>query len=194
MSKDEFDEKFLVHRNQVIGYFKKKYNLPSDDLEDCVQIALLKIYKRFYNNEVQCEFPKKYLFNAVQNCIFEYLTRKSYAKKENNFTQLNIENPTYFMDTVLEANFDAIPDKIIEDKIISQELKGLLKKLSETHPDYTTVIEMYYIDNLTGPEISENLNVPLNTIKTRIFRAKSKLKSLIRENMLISNHEYKIIW
>ncbi len=194
MSKDEFDQSFTIHRKQAIAFFKRKYNLPNDELEDCVQMALLKIYKRFYNNETQCEYPKKYLFNAVQNCIFEYLTRKKHAKKENSFTQLNIENPTYFMDTMLQANFDAIPDKIIEDKIISQELKGLLKKLSETHPDYTSVIEMYYIDNLTGPEISEKLNVPLNTIKTRLFRAKSKLKSLIRENMLISNHEYKIIW
>jgi DNA-directed RNA polymerase specialized sigma24 family protein len=44
---------------------------------------------------------------------------------------------------------------------------------------------MYYFDNLTGPEIAEKLNVPLNTIKTRLLRAKNKIKELIKDKMIM---------
>jgi RNA polymerase sigma-70 factor (ECF subfamily) len=66
-----------------------------------------------------------------------------------------------------------------------KEINFLIEKLSETHPDYSKVIKMYYFDNLTGPEIAEKLNVPVNTIKTRLFRAKIKIKELIRDKMIV---------
>lgn len=194
MSEYEFNKKFLIHRKHAIGFFKKKYNFSIDQAEDFVQTAYLKIYQRFYNTDIKCEYPKKYLFNAVQNCIYEYSVRKKYVNKEETFTQLNIEHPTIFLDAVNRVDSDTLIENIIEEKALADEINCLIEKLSETHPDYSDVITMYYLDNLTGPEIAEKLGVPVNTIKTRLFRGKNKLKSLIRENMLISNHEYKIIW
>jgi len=185
MTDKEFNKKFLIHRKHAIGYFKKKYKFSNDEAEDFVQTAYLKIFKRFYNTNVNCEFPKQYLFNAVQNCIYEHATRRSYVKKEESFTQLNIEHPTVFLDALNEIDQDSFTDSIIEKKTISKEINFLIEKLSETHPDYSNVIKMYYFDNLTGPEIAEKLNVPLNTIKTRLLRAKNKIKELIKDIMIM---------
>jgi RNA polymerase sigma factor (sigma-70 family) len=121
----------------------------------------------------------------VQNCIYEHATRRSYVKKEESFTQLNIEHPTVFLDALNEIDQDSFTDSIIEKKTISKEINFLIEKLSETHPDYSNVIKMYYFDNLTGPEIAEKLNVPLNTIKTRLLRAKNKIKELIKDKMIM---------
>jgi RNA polymerase sigma-70 factor (ECF subfamily) len=185
MSDNEFNEKFLIHRKHAIGYFKKKFNFSNDEVEDFVQTAYLKIFKRFYNTNVDCEYPRQYLFNAVQNCIYEYVSRKNYVKKEESFTQLNIEHPTVFLDALNEIDSDLFTDNIIEKKTMLKEINYLIEKLSETHPDYSNVIKMYYFDNLTGPEIAEKLNVPVNTIKTRLFRAKIKIKELIRDKMIV---------
>ena len=126
MTENEFNEKFLIHRRHAIGYFKKKFNFSNDEVEDFVQTAYLKIFKRFYNTNVDCEYPRQYLFNAVQNCIYEYVSRKNYVKKEESFTQLNIEHPTVFLDALNEIDSDLLPDNIIEKKTILKEIQTKL--------------------------------------------------------------------
>ena len=185
MTDKEFEEKFLIHRDNAIKFFKKKYNFTNDDAEDFVQTAYLMIYKKFYNTNIDCEYPRQYLFNSVKNCIYVHRYRKNSIKNEKNFTQLNIHTPTIFLDSLNELNQDSLTDNIVEKKTMLKEINYLIEKLSETHPDYSNVIKMYYFDNLTGPEIAEKLNVPLNTIKTRLLRAKNKIKELIRDKMLV---------
>jgi RNA polymerase sigma-70 factor (ECF subfamily) len=186
MSENEFNKKFLIHRKHAIGYFKKKYKFSNDEAEDFVQTAYLMLYKKFYNTNIDCEYPRQYLFNSVKNSIYVHLYRKNYVKNEKNFTQLNISTPIVFLDSLNKLNQDSFTDNIVEKKTIFKEINYLIEKLSETHPDYSNVIKMYYFDNLTGPEIAEKLNVPVNTIKTRLFRAKNKIKELTRDKMLVS--------
>ena len=185
MTDSEFDEKFLVHRDNTIKFVKKKYNFSNDDAEDFVQTAYLMLYKKFYNTNIDCEYPRQYLFNSVKNSIYVHLYRKNYVKNEKNFTQLNISTPIVFLDSLNKLNQDSFTDNIVEKKTIFKEINYLIEKLSETHPDYSNVIKMYYFDNLTGPEIAEKLNVPLNTIKTRLLRAKNKIKELIKDKMIM---------
>jgi RNA polymerase sigma-70 factor (ECF subfamily) len=42
---------------------------------------------------------------------------------------------------------------------------------------------MFYINELSHEEISKILNIPIGTIKNRIFRAKEKLKELLLKRM-----------
>lgn len=46
------------------------------------------------------------------------------------------------------------------------------------------VIELYYKDNYTTKEISDILNEPEGTIKSRLHRAKEKIKKNIKEDNL----------
>jgi hypothetical protein len=43
-----------------------------------------------------------------------------------------------------------------------------------------------YFEDMQVNEVAEKLNVPINTIKTRLFRGKHKLKTLIKDNMHLS--------
>ena len=87
MTNKEFKDKFLIHRKLVTYILKSKYALSNEEAEDIVQNAYVKIYKRFRNNKLVCEYPKKYLLNAAVNCTIEYKTRKAYLKNESSLVK-----------------------------------------------------------------------------------------------------------
>jgi len=187
MTNKEFKDKFLVHRSLVTKFIKSKYSLSNEEAEDVIQNAYIKIYKRFRNNKLTCEYPKKYLFNAAINCTIEYRTRKAHLKNEATFTESNIEYPEAFLDFINEMDFTQIPHTLNEKKIIFEELNFLIDKLADKNPDYSKILKMFYFDEMKAIEISEELNVPENTIKTRLHRARNKVKSLLTEDMVLSS-------
>lgn len=186
MTNKEFEEKFSIHRSLVTNYLKFKYKLSDDEAQDIIQNAYVKIYKRFGNNKLTCDYPKKYLFNAAANCTIEYKTRKAHLKNEATFTEYNVENHENFIDLLSEIDFSQFPDSITEKKIIFNELNFLIEKLSIKNPDYSNILRMFYFDEMQANEISEKLNVPLNTIKTRLLRGRNKIKSFLNEDMVLS--------
>lgn len=187
MTNKEFKDKFLIHRRLVTNFLKSKYALSNDEAEDVVQNAYVKIYKRFRNNKLVCEYPKKYLFNAAANCTLEYKTRKAHLKHEFTFTESNVDNHEVFLDLVNEMDFSQTPHSLNEKKIIFEELKTVIDKLAETNPEMSQAIKMFYFDEMQANEISNVLNVPINTIKTRLHRGKNKIKSLLDEDMVLSS-------
>ena len=56
-----------------------------------------------------------------------------------------------------------------------KELKGMLNQLSDT---YKVPFEMFF-EGYKYEEISTQLNVPVGTVKSRIFFARQKLKGLV---------------
>ena len=187
MTKKEFEEKFVVYRDLVTNFLKSKYKLSNDEAEDIMQNTYVKIYKRFINNDLTCEFPRQYLFNSAINCTKEYKTRKPHLKNESSFTEFNIENHEAFLDLVNEIDFSQIPHSISERKIVSEELSFLIDKLAEKNPEMSQALKMFYFEEMQANEISDELNIPINTIKTRLHRGKNKVRSLIEEDMVLSS-------
>jgi len=187
MTNREFKDKFLIHRRLVTSFFKSKYSLSNEEVEDIVQNAYVKVFKRFRNNNVVCDYPKKYLFNAVSNCVIEYKTRRPQSNNESTFTEFNVKNHEAFLDLVNEMDFSQIPHILSEKKIISEEIKTLLDKLNETNPEMSQALKMFYFDGMKVNEIAAELNIPGNTIKTWLHRGKTKIRSLIKEDMVLSS-------
>lgn len=186
MTNKEFRDKFLIHRPFVSKFIKSKYTLSNEEIEDIIQNAYVKIYKRFRNNNLACKFPRQYLFNSAINCTIEYRTRKAHLKNESTFTEINIEYPETFLDLINEIDFSQVPHLLSENKIISEELNCLINKLAEKNPEMSQALKMFYFDEMKVIEISEELNVSENTIKTRLHRGRARIKSMLQEDMILS--------
>lgn len=187
MTNKEFKDKFLIHRKLVTYILKSKYALSNEETEDIVQNAYVKIYKRFRNNKLVCEYPKKYLLNAAFNCAIEYKTRKAYLKNETSFTEINVDNHEAFLDLVNDIDSTQAPHLLSENKIISEELNFLIDKLAEKNPEMSQALRMFYFDEMQSKEISDKLNVSENTIKTRLHRGRTRIKSMLQEDMVLSS-------
>jgi len=58
------------------------------------------------------------------------------------------------------------------------EVKELMLKLKN---DSRTILSLYYFEQLTVNEISDVLNIPKGTVKSRLFKAREELKELLEK-------------
>lgn len=73
---------------------------------------------------------------------------------------------------------DAFDDQAeYEDSNLVEHLRAAITELSS---DHQTVVEMAYFYGHSMAEISKMIDCPLSTVKTRLFHARQKLKSIMQ--------------
>ncbi|NNF21797.1 MAG: sigma-70 family RNA polymerase sigma factor [Saprospiraceae bacterium] len=70
-------------------------------------------------------------------------------------------------------NADRSSQNIPEHLDRKEKLKQAISALSPKHEE---IIELVFFQDLTYPEVSGIINIPVNTVKTRVFHAKQALK------------------
>lgn len=67
------------------------------------------------------------------------------------------------------------------EKVIEQgEVKKIINDYINSIPEqYSVILNMFFLNDLSHEEISQILKIPVGTVKNRIFRAKEKLKDLL---------------
>ena len=71
-----------------------------------------------------------------------------------------------------------VDDEAFEALLVSLDVREALDELSAKHRE---VLELHYRGDLTQQQISERLEVPLGTVKTRTYHALRALKSKLEE-------------
>jgi RNA polymerase sigma-70 factor (ECF subfamily) len=98
------------------------------------------------------------------------------------------KKPDYFLDAEIAgtdgltmysqvAAKEALPEEEIETMELQQTIQKEILKLPDK---YRTVIVLKYIDELPLKEISEILDIPIGTVKTRIHRGREALRKQLR--------------
>jgi len=59
--------------------------------------------------------------------------------------------------------------------------KSTSQAIDQLSPDHKAVIELTFYQGLSYQEIAELMKSPVNTVKTRMFYAKEKLKNILME-------------
>ena len=72
----------------------------------------------------------------------------------------------------VRVNPNPSPSLDVETRI---DLKHALNTLAASDRELLT---LFYVDGMSGPELSAAMGLPLGTIKSRLFTARSKLKSI----------------
>lgn len=127
------------------------------DAYDAIQETLISIYNnisKLNNPEAFGGWSKRILMNKCYDIIQKNKKVVDiYEKAERNF------------------------DEIIEDKYdCEDELVGILDKLEK---DLKLVAIFYYYDELPINQISQVLNIPEGTVKSRLSRARQKLYDIL---------------
>jgi len=69
-----------------------------------------------------------------------------------------------------------------EESIINeQKIKYMRAIVDKLKPHYRVLIELRYFDELSYEEISEQLNLPMGTVKAKLFRARDLLYNIINK-------------
>lgn len=89
---------------------------------------------------------------------------------------------THFNEEHMET--DRSSQNIPEHLDRKEKLKQAVSALSPKHGE---IIELVFFQDLTYPEVSAIINVPVNTIKTRVFHAKQALKKELSKRNITSD-------
>ncbi len=134
--------------------------------EDVVQETMIKLYqKKHYYKEI-AKFST-WLYTIAKNLANTEL-RKRKQRKTTLLSQFSKDDKTY----ELPSN-DPEPGQEIQTDIVNKIIRDAVYQLSEK---FKIVIVLRDIQGLSYEDISEIINVPIGTVKSRINRARLQLQ------------------
>jgi RNA polymerase sigma-70 factor (ECF subfamily) len=147
-----------------------RYVGDAHDAEDAVQDALLSAYKHLDQFKGTAKMST-WLTAIVTNSALTKLRRRARYSHVSLNEQLNKEQDYFLSDTLADVR----PNP--EDECASSEsYRFLMQFLSELSPSLQQVIQLRYLDGLTISEAAQILDVPVATMKARLWRARAQLK------------------
>ena len=134
--------------------------------EEITQDTFLKVYQQLWTLRDPNRFGA-WLHAIVRNCCLVYL-RKTQQPIESLDTMPEAEMESVSYNQYLEEQREGVANET-RHKVV----KHLLNKLPENEQ---TVITLHYLGDMRCEEIGKFLDVPLNTIKSRLHRARKRLR------------------
>ena len=158
-----------------------------EEAEDSLQDAFMKLYKAIMNGNYEAKSKfSTYFYSIVYNSAVD-LYRK-YNVRSFNVTSIEINDSNYNEGDELSFNFETKIDKnevktddySTEKSVTESEVRNIIDQYINAIPEqYSVILNMFFLNNLSHEEISLILKIPVGTVKNRIFRAKEKMKELL---------------
>ena len=158
------------YKDRLINFVFRLVN-DRDQSEDIIQDTMLKLYthKHYYKNIAKFS---TWIYTIAGNFAKTELRKKKTRKVTNN-SQLGPEDRDYD-----PPSNDPNPEKLVESEFINTKIHEAIKKL----PDHFRVVTVLRdIEKLPYDEISNIVDVPLGTVKSRINRARIQLQKDLKD-------------
>ena len=133
--------------------------------EVCIE-SFAKAFDKIDQFDTKYEF-KTWLAQIAKNHLIDQYRKKSLNTQELTHTNLKIAE---------ESNIEEI-------QAFEENREQVLIELKKLQSDYQSVIEKFYFEAMSFKEISEELNIPINNLKVKAFRAKQKLQKALSKKL-----------
>ncbi len=160
-----------------------------EESEDSLQEAFMKLYRSITGNQFE-ERAKlsTYFYSIVYNTAVD--NYKKLKSRRFSIVSIDVEDSNFvegddllkkYYETEIDSNVYEERHEISTDKKFSKnEVETIIQNYISAIPEqYSVILTMFYINDLSHDEISDILRLPIGTVKNRIFRAKAKLKEII---------------
>ena len=148
-----------------------RYVAQKEDVEDICLESFQKAFSQIASYNPEYKFST-WLYRIARNTAFDHLSRHDREKNNMPTTSIN--------DDITELKeLPATMHNPEEDIINQQEYDKWLNNIEKLKDDYRIVATMNLIDNFGYKEIADALDMPLNTVKTKIRRAKAQLLKMM---------------
>ena len=173
--------------DQAFNELLKKYKMPvqfmvqkmirnNEDVEDITIDTFGKAFNNIKNYTPDYAFST-WLFKIATNRCIDHL-----RKKRLETTSLDAKFETTNGEEY--AGFEAVSPNLNPEEVTIREQKQIVIKnfVDKLKPNYKTLVEKRYFEELSYEEIAEQLNLPLGTVKAQLFRARDFLARYMTES------------
>lgn len=157
--------KQLISENKgLIRFIIRKFTGTYD--EDIEQEIYIKAWKNLNNYQEEGKF-KQWLCTLASNVCKDYFRSKQYIQKSK-------ENNDEILDNIATAK---TPENVLTAK---QRQKIILKAINSLPRQYRDVVIWYEFEELSYEQIAKKTNLPLGTIKSRLYNARKILAEKLK--------------
>lgn len=171
MSEKELIQKCLKNDRNAQNFLYEKHCTPmfgvcrrymKDDAEaeSCMISGFIKVFKNLNQYKHNGSFEGWIRKIMVNECLME-------LRKRRNFN----------------ISIETVSHKLIEEFTIDQELhqKDIIQLLDYLPAGYRTVFNLFVIEQYSHEEIADKLGISINTSKSQLVKARTRLKQYIQQ-------------
>ena len=159
------------YRDMVLKIVKKR--VPFSNLEETAQDVFIRAYQSLPTFKGKSNFSQWISSIAVKTC-YDYW-RKAYRSQEVSMSSLSEQHQNWLEEAVSDPSESSLDEKVVQKE--GQEL--LDWALGQMSPEDRMVLELVYLEGLSGKEAANILGWSLANVKIRSFRSRRKLEKLL---------------
>ncbi|WP_102029511.1 RNA polymerase sigma factor SigW [Salirhabdus sp. Marseille-P4669] len=167
-----FEEVVSFYQNKVYQICYRMLG-NSHEAEDIAQEAFIRAYTNIHSFDDKRKFST-WIYRIATNLSIDRIRKKK---------------PDYFLDAEVQGTEGlnmysqlSADQPLPEEEVETLELQSYIQKQIQSLPEkYRSIITLRYVDDLSLQEISEILDMPIGTVKTRIHRGREALRKKLRD-------------
>lgn len=168
---DNFEELVRRYQRPITGYVYRMLNNYDASL-DVTQEVFIKVYNSLERYSAEYKFST-WLYRIAHNAAIDYMRRNSHVSRQS----LEVENADGTYQLQIESP-QPNPEQMRERSEWRTEIETVVKCLP---PLYRELIVLRHTQDLSYDEIAEVTNLPLGTVKNRLFRAREMMREMFVE-------------
>ena len=167
---DGFEELVRRYQRPITNYVFRMLN-DYDSSLDVTQEVFIKVYNSLHKYSSEYKFST-WLYRIAHNAAIDYMRRRApneqsiETENKDGAYQLQIESP------------NPTPEQDRERSEWRTEIESVVKCLPSV---YRELIVLRHAQDLSYDEIAEITNLPLGTVKNRLFRAREMMREIFVE-------------
>jgi RNA polymerase sigma-70 factor (ECF subfamily) len=167
---DELVRAYDAHVRRILG----QLNAPSGDTEDLAQEVFLRIFRNLRHFRGQSSFYT-WLYRITVNVFFDHNKKR----KRADVRLARLQNAIGDASELHRGSDD--PYYACYDALTQEHFVRAIDALPEA---FRTVVAMREVDDLSYEEIAVATGISVGTVRSRLSRARARLKALLRPTLL----------
>lgn len=175
-----FEEELMPHI-QALKTFAYHLSYNENDADDLVQETYMKAH-RFIDKYDEGTNAKAWLFKILKNAYIN-----EYRKKSKRPHKVDLDDVISYHDSESGrgSSYHDLREEIFQN-MMGDEVTTAINSLPV---DFRTVILLCDIEGFTYEEISKIIDVPIGTVRSRLFRARNMLKEKLKNYAILHGYE-----
>jgi RNA polymerase sigma-70 factor (ECF subfamily) len=167
---DAFEPLLVKYKNDVLKIVTK--HVPYHDTEEIAHEVFVRSYRSLANFKSKGGFKQWLSVIAVRTC-YDYW-REKYKSREVPMSSLSNEHRDW-----LEKVISTESNQLADEKACQQEAREVLDwTLGKMSAEDRMVLELVYLEGLSGKEVANLLGWSLANVKVRSFRSYKKFRKI----------------
>lgn len=163
--KAQFEAEAMVHLDALYGLALRLSGGDEARAQDLVQESVLKAYRAWDDFELGTNC-RAWMMTILRNTFINEFRQERRRPSPVDFDDV-AEHSTF------ESVMDADPEGSFFDRIIDDEV---IRAIDELPDEFRLAVVLSDLEGLSYQEIAEVMDIPVGTVKSRLFRARRRLQ------------------